>query len=165
MEHASPSTRSRSSELSTLLVCVALLVVITVLRIAVSNPIEAVGFLYVIPISMLASELGVRGGLLAGVGAIALTIFWALIQDVPLGLIGYGARTGTFLGIGLIVGLQAQRRLKLQADRERLIAELHATAMRDQAHRAAQSSVVGRPLRTGARARPSLRTAAQRRGA
>jgi GGDEF domain-containing protein len=113
-------------------VCVALLVVITVLRIAVSNPIEAVGFLYVIPISMLASELGVRGGLLAGVGATALTIFWALIKDVPLGLIGYGARTGTFLGIGLIVGLQSQRRLKLQADRERLIAALHATAMRDQ---------------------------------
>jgi hypothetical protein len=48
-----------------------------------------------------------------------------LIQEVPLGLIGYGARTGTFLGIGLIVGLQSQRRLKLEADRGRLIAERH----------------------------------------
>jgi hypothetical protein len=50
------------------LVCVVLLVVITVPRIAVSNPIEAIGFLYVIPISILAPELGVRGGLRAGRG-------------------------------------------------------------------------------------------------
>ena len=47
-------------------------------------------------------------------------------------MIGYGARAGTFLGVGVIVGLQAQRRRKLQADRERLITELQATAMRDQ---------------------------------
>ena len=68
MEHASESRRRLATELKSVLVCVVLLVVITVLRIAVSNPIEAVGFLYVIPISMLASELGIRGGLLAGVG-------------------------------------------------------------------------------------------------
>ena len=132
MKHASGSRRSQATELKSVLVCVVLLVVITVLRIAVSNPIEAVGFLYVIPISMLASELGIRGGLLAGAGAVVLTVFWASVQHVPLGMIGYGARAGTFLGVGVIVGLQAQRRRKLQADRERLITELQATAMRDQ---------------------------------
>ena len=109
-----------------------LLVLITILRLAVSNPLEAFGFLYVIPISMLASEQGVRGGLLAAAGAIALTIFWAIAQAVSLGIIGYSTRAGTFLGIGVIVGLQAHRRIKLQGEREKLIAELHATAMRDQ---------------------------------
>lgn len=68
---------------------VALLVAVTVLRWAVSNPIEAVGFLYVIPISLLASERGWRGGLHAAAGAVGLTIAWALVQRVPLGLIGY----------------------------------------------------------------------------
>ena len=112
--------------------CVVLLVLITAVRFAVSNPIEAVGFLYVVPIAMLASERGLRAGVLAGAGAVACTILWALIQEVPLGVLGYGARVGTFVGIGVIVGLQARKRLRLEAERERLVAELRATAMRDQ---------------------------------
>ena len=115
-----------------MLLCVALLVLITALRVAVSNPIEAVGFLYVVPIAMLASERGLRAGVLAGAGAVVCTIFWAWLQEVPLGAIGYGARAGTFFGIGVIVGLQSRKRLRLEADRERLMAELRATAMRDQ---------------------------------
>lgn len=115
-----------------MLVCVLLLMIITVLRLIVSNPIEAVGFLYVIPISVLAAEAGVRGGVFSAVGAILLTVGWAVARDVPLGAIGYGARIATFLGIGILVGLQAERRLRLQDERERLIAELRATAMRDQ---------------------------------
>ena len=114
-----------------LLLCVALLVLITGLRLAVSNPIEAVGFLYVIPICLLASESGLRGGLIAAAGAVVLTVFWAVVQDVPLGVIGYAARIATFGGIGVLVGLQSRRRIKLQDERERLIVELAATAMCD----------------------------------
>ncbi len=114
-----------------LLVCAVLLVVITALRLAVSNPIEAVGFLYVIPISFLAFQLGLRGGLISAMGAMALTIFWAIAQDVPLGVVGYAARAATFGGIGVFVGLQSQRRIKLQHEHERLIVKLEATAMRD----------------------------------
>ena len=114
------------------LVCVVMLIVITALRVAVSNPIEAVGFLYVIPIAMLASERGLRAGLLAATGAVLCTVFWAWLQVVSLGVAGYGARVGTFVGIGVIVGLQSQKRLRLEADRVELIAELRATTMRDQ---------------------------------
>ncbi|MEP6954733.1 MAG: GGDEF domain-containing protein [Solirubrobacteraceae bacterium] len=114
-----------------MLLCAVLLVLITGLRLAVDNPIEAVGFLYVIPISFLASELGLRGGLIAATGAIVLTIFWVIVQDVPLGVVGYAARAATFGGIGVFVGLQSQRRIKLQHERERLIVKLEATAMRD----------------------------------
>jgi diguanylate cyclase (GGDEF)-like protein len=124
--------RSLSDDARPVLVCVALLVSITVLRLVVSNPIEAVGFLFVIPVGMLASECGVAAGVAAAAGAVACTVFWAVAQDVPLGVMGYGARVGTFVAIGVIVGLQAQKRLRLEGERERLIAELRATALRDQ---------------------------------
>ena len=132
MEPAKRFPRSLSGGVRSVLVCVALFVLITALRMAVSNPIEAVGFLYVIPIAMLASERGVRAGVLAASSAVGCTVFWALVQDVSLGVIGYGARVGTFAAIGVIVGLQSQHRLRLERDRVRLIAELRATAMRDQ---------------------------------
>jgi hypothetical protein len=128
-----PSTRRLSrTQRTAVAACLVLLGVITVLRLAVSNPIEAVGFLYVIPISLLASELGLRGGVATAGGAILCTVFWALLQDVPLGVIGYTARALTFLGVGIFVGLQSESRLKLEREREGLLAELQATATHDQ---------------------------------
>src|SRR4051812_36172584 len=126
------SPRLSRTQHTALAASLALLVVITVLRLAVSNPIEAVGFLYVIPISLLASELGLRGGVAAATGAILCTGFWAGGQDVPLGIIGYSARALTFLGVGVFVGLQSHSRLKLEREREDLLAELQATATHDQ---------------------------------
>ncbi len=128
----SSAERAPRSERTDVLACALLLILITLLRLAVSNPIEAIGFLYVIPISLLASERGLRGGLLAGGGALLCTVGWAVLQDVPLGLIGYGARGVTFLGVGVFVGLQAQQRLELQREREDLLVELQATATHDQ---------------------------------
>jgi diguanylate cyclase (GGDEF)-like protein len=127
-----PTPHLSRTQRTAVAVALVLLVVISVLRLAISNPIEAVGFLYVIPISLLASELGLRGGLAAAAAAIACTVFWALLQDVPLGVIGYSARALTFLGVGVFVGLQSQGRLKLEREREGLLAELQATATHDQ---------------------------------
>jgi diguanylate cyclase (GGDEF)-like protein len=124
--------RPARSERTDIALCAVLLLLITVLRLAISNPIEAVGFLYVIPISLLASERGVRGGLLAAGGAILCTASWTMAQRVELGWVGYGARTLTYLGVGVFVGLQSQRRLKLQREREDLLAELQGTATHDQ---------------------------------
>jgi diguanylate cyclase (GGDEF)-like protein len=142
------------------LVCALLLILITLLRLAVSNPIEAIGFLYVIPISLLASERGLRGGLLAGGGALLCTIGWAVLQDVPLGLIGYGARGVTFLGVGIFVGLQSQQRLDLQREREALLVELQATATHDQLtglpNRRAWDDRLGRELQHAASSQQPL---------
>ena len=124
--------RQPRSERTDLAVCALLLALITLLRIAVSNPIEAVGFLYVIPVSLLASERGLRGGLIAAAGAVLCTALWAVLQDVPVGLVGYAARGVTFLGVGVLVGLQSEQRLRLQREREDLLAKLQATATRDQ---------------------------------
>ena len=127
-----PALRPPRTERTDLAVCALLLVLITLLRLAVSNPIEAVGFLYVIPISLLASERGLRGGLIAAAGAILCTALWAVAQDVPLGLMGSVARGATFLGVGVFVGLQSDQRLRLQREREDLLAEIQATTTRDQ---------------------------------
>lgn len=119
------------TQVGTSAICALLLVVVTVLRIAVSNPIEAIGFLYVIPISLAAMEFGWRGGAAAAGAALALTVFWAVLQDVPLGAVGYTARAATFGSVGLLGGLQAEQRRTLLEERERLVGELQATAMRD----------------------------------
>ena len=113
-------------------VCLGLLVVITALRIAVDNPIEGVGFLYVIPISLAAAEFGWRGGVAGAFAALAFTVFWAVVQDVPLGVFGYGVRAATFMSVAVLVGLQAEQRRMLVHERERLVEELRATAMQDQ---------------------------------
>ena len=124
-------TRSWPTQAGTAAICALLLVVVTALRIAVSNPIEAIGFLYVIPISLAAMEFGWRGGAAAAGAALALTVFWAVLQDVPLGAVGYTARAATFGSVGLLVGLQAEQRRTLLEERERLVGELQVTAMRD----------------------------------
>jgi diguanylate cyclase (GGDEF)-like protein len=110
---------------------VALLVVITGLRLAVSNPIEAIGFLYVIPISLLASEHGWRGGIYGAAAAFGLTVFWAIVQDVPLGVIGYVSRGATFAAVGVIGGFHSEERRRLERERELLLDELRATALSD----------------------------------
>ncbi|MEO8689067.1 MAG: GGDEF domain-containing protein [Solirubrobacteraceae bacterium] len=152
--------RQPRRERTDLAVCALLLAVITLLRLAVSNPVEAVGFLYVIPVSLLASERGLRGGLIASAGAMLLTVAWVVLQDVPLGLIGYGARAVTFLGVGVLVGLQAEQRLRLQREREDLLAELQATTTHDQLtglpNRRAWDDRVEQALRRAADARAPL---------
>lgn len=110
---------------------ILLLVAITVARFAVANPIEAVGSLYVLPICLVAAELGWRAGVAAAFASIAGTVLWAVAQEVPLGVVGYGARAATFLAVGVIVGVLATQRLALQRQREELLDDLRRLAMTD----------------------------------
>lgn len=139
-------------------VAAIMLVAITVLRLWVSNPIEAVGFLYVVPISLVGAEFGWRPGVTTAGIAMLLTVGWALVQHVPLGIVGYGARGATFAAVGALVGLQRELRGRLESEREELIAELHAGAMRDQ--------LTGLPNRRAweERFQHELRSAARRGG-
>jgi len=114
------------------LACGALLVLVTGLRLAVDNPIEAVGFLYVVPISIAAVEYGWRGGVVVAASALALTHLWVTLQGVPLSLVGYAVRASMFAGLGILVGLQADQRRRLLAERDALVEELRDGAMRDQ---------------------------------
>jgi diguanylate cyclase (GGDEF)-like protein len=132
MPHGAPWPLLLRSPRRVIALAALMLALVTVLRLWISNPIEAVGFLYVIPISFVGAELGWRGGAWTAGAAMLLTIGWALLQNVPLGVFGYGARGATFFAVGLLVGLQGDLRRRLEAERERLIAELSAGAMRDQ---------------------------------
>ena len=105
---------------------------ITALRFAVDNPIEAVGFLYVIPISVAAAELGWRAGAVAAAVAMVLVGLWVVVQEVDLGLLGYAVRAVTFGTVALTLGAQADRRRRVEDQREAFAAELHAMAMIDQ---------------------------------
>jgi len=116
----------------TIAACVALLLAITALRLAVANPFEAIGFLYVMPISLAAMELGWRGGLAAAAAAIGLTFLWMVVQDVPLGMLGLSVRITMFAGVGALVGLQSEQLRRLLREREQLVLELEASARRDQ---------------------------------
>jgi diguanylate cyclase (GGDEF)-like protein len=116
----------------TIAACVALLLAITGLRLAVANPFEAIGFLYVMPISLAAMELGWRGGLAAAAAAIGLTFLWAMVQEVPLGLLGFSGRITMFAGVGVLIGLQSEQLRRVLREREQLVLELEASARRDQ---------------------------------
>ena len=55
-----------------------------------------------------------------------------MLQVVPLGLVGYLVRASMFAGLGILVGLQADQRRRLLAERDSLVEELRDGAMRDQ---------------------------------
>jgi diguanylate cyclase (GGDEF)-like protein/PAS domain S-box-containing protein len=101
-------TKSRA----TLWIALGLYALIFAARWAVSDQGSGLAFLYVLPIALLAMELGVIAGFAAA--ALAFTLFcgWALAGDVSLGVIGYLTRAVIFAAVGWLVGrLATQRRL------------------------------------------------------
>ncbi len=158
---ALPPSRHRARPVVLALVLFA---AITAARFAVPNPIEAVGFLYVVPISMVAVEYGWRGGVLAAAIAFGLAVVWALAEDVPLGALGYGVRASTFAFIGAVVGLQDELRRRLEREREALVAELRRLATHDQLtglpNRRAWDDRLALELRRSARSNEPLTVAA-----
>ncbi|HEX8054262.1 MAG TPA: sensor domain-containing diguanylate cyclase [Thermoleophilaceae bacterium] len=102
-----------------LILCTVLCALITVLRFAVANPVESIGFLYTIPVAMIAVEFGAGAGIGAALATLGLTVMWAETRDVPLGLVGYAARASTLAAIGGIVGTLAKQRERVEQDRRR----------------------------------------------
>jgi diguanylate cyclase (GGDEF)-like protein/PAS domain S-box-containing protein len=90
-----------------------------VARLASSDPGDAVGFLYAIPIALLASEFGLAMGLGAAGFASALTIAWAQTAKVDLSVLGYATRLAVLLLVGGLVGQLARNRKELASTNER----------------------------------------------
>ncbi len=97
----------------------ALFVAVTAGRFAVANPADGVTFLYVIPIALVATELGVPGGIASGVLATLLSAGWALIKHVGVTPIGYGSRAIAMLGFGVVVGFLIEERSRRAAEAAR----------------------------------------------
>jgi diguanylate cyclase len=74
------------------------------LRFAATTTADAVTFLYVIPIVLVAIAFGERGGLAAAILAFALSVVWTVVDGVAIGPLGYAVRAAVFLLIGSLVG-------------------------------------------------------------
>ena len=59
-----------------------------------------------------------------------LVLVWAITEGVPLATLG--PRLGTFIAVGLVIGIQAHKSRRLEGERARLLEELQRVAMLDQ---------------------------------
>jgi diguanylate cyclase (GGDEF)-like protein/PAS domain S-box-containing protein len=96
-----------------------LFVAIFVLRTTVGTLADAISFLYVIPLVIVAISLGMRAGLVAGAVAFAFSTLSALIADQPTSALGYFNRALVFLFIGGLVGRFAEELRSLEAESTR----------------------------------------------
>ena len=90
-----------------------------VLRLAAGTAGDAVSFLYVVPVAVVAVALGERAGLAAATVAFALAGGWALLEDADVTPLGYVIRAGVFLLIGDLVGRFATGLRALEAESAR----------------------------------------------
>jgi diguanylate cyclase len=96
-----------------------LFVAIFALRITVGTLADAISFLYVVPVIVVAIALGMRAGLVAGLIAFGLSSASALIADQPTSALGYFNRAVVFLFIGALVGRFADELRSLEAESNR----------------------------------------------
>jgi diguanylate cyclase (GGDEF)-like protein/PAS domain S-box-containing protein len=102
-----------------IVVATLLFIAIFVLRTTVGTLADAISFLYVIPVIVVAIALGMRAGLVAGAVAFGLTSASALIADQPTSALGYFNRAVVFLFIGALVGRFADQLRSLEAESAR----------------------------------------------
>jgi diguanylate cyclase (GGDEF)-like protein/PAS domain S-box-containing protein len=89
------------------------------MRVAVANPAEGIGFLYVVPVALLAVEFGRWAGVAAAAVALGLVTLWDLTEDVEVGVDGYLARGIALVVMGALVGQLAMRRRRLEEETSR----------------------------------------------
>jgi diguanylate cyclase (GGDEF)-like protein/PAS domain S-box-containing protein len=97
----------------------ALFIAIFVLRTTVGTLADAISFLYLVPVVIVAISYGTRAGALAGALAFALSTASALIADQPTSAFGYFNRIAVFVFIGALVGRFAQDLRSLEAESTR----------------------------------------------
>jgi diguanylate cyclase (GGDEF)-like protein/PAS domain S-box-containing protein len=97
----------------------ALFAAIFVLRATVGSVGDAISFLYVAPVVIVAVALGARAGLIAGAVAFALSSLGSIVGDLPINPVGYVNRALVYLFIGALVGRFADRQRALEAESAR----------------------------------------------
>lgn len=116
-----PSLYARvlASRRSAFAVAAALFVVATIARFALPDPANGVGFLFLVPICLIATDFGWRGGLASGGIAFGLIVTWTQLEGVTLSGIGYSSRAITYLSVGWLVGVLGEQRRRHAAESER----------------------------------------------
>ena len=99
----------RSSDALTIAVSLVLFAVVTVLFAIVHTPADGIGFLYVLPIGLVAVELGWRWGVFIAAICFGAYLVFAVVRDVELSLLGYVTRAVVLFSIGGALGWVAAR--------------------------------------------------------
>ena len=98
------------------------------LRLLSSNPEDVPFMLLMLPITLIAADFEVIGGIVGGGIALAIVAVWDRVGGLPFGVGGYVSRAIAFLLVGVVVGhLLAQRRIvgqKLSGHRD-LSVDMH----------------------------------------
>jgi diguanylate cyclase (GGDEF)-like protein/PAS domain S-box-containing protein len=102
-------------------VAAVLFAAIFVLRTTVGTLADAISFLYLVPVVVVAISLGMRAGLLAGAVAFGLSSLSALMADQPTSLFGYFNRAAVFLFIGGLVGRFVEDLRSLETESARFL--------------------------------------------
>jgi diguanylate cyclase (GGDEF)-like protein/PAS domain S-box-containing protein len=102
-------TADGHSDAWTIAVSLGLFAVVSVLFMIRHAPADGVGFLYVLPVGLVAVELGWRWGV--GVAALCFGsyVIWAALNDIELSLLGYATRAVVLFSIGGALGWVAAR--------------------------------------------------------
>ena len=96
-----------------------LFLVIMAFRFTVEDASEPINFLMVIPIGLLAVELGLKGGLFGAGVASAFVVFWDAVADPELTPLGFSLRFVVFLVSGVTFGALTQSRRELEGESQR----------------------------------------------
>jgi diguanylate cyclase (GGDEF)-like protein/PAS domain S-box-containing protein len=111
--------RPHLSRRGALAAAAALFVVITAARFAFSEPTNGIGALYLVPICVIAAELGAVAGVAAGTAATAIVFGWATLTGAHVSMMGDVWRLVTFAAIGGLVGGLVRQRDRLAAESAR----------------------------------------------
>jgi signal transduction histidine kinase len=91
------------------------------LRQLVTGERETVGLLYVVPVSMVALELGVVSGILAAAFAVALVGVWSLTSGGDISVLGFTTRAVAYLSVGVVAGRFGERMREVHRRQELLL--------------------------------------------
>jgi signal transduction histidine kinase len=91
------------------------------LRMAGGDATDGIDLLYVVPVSLVALELGLPGGAAAAALALALLAAWALATNADLAAVGVSARAVAYAAVGLIAGRFSDRMREGQTRHRQLL--------------------------------------------
>jgi diguanylate cyclase len=100
-------------------IATVLFAAIFVLRVTVGTLADAISFLYVLPVVLVATARGTRAGLLAGTVAFLLSSAGASMADAPASALGYANRALVYLFVGGLTGRFATTLRALEAESAR----------------------------------------------
>jgi len=112
-------------------VAMALFAGVLALRLLAGDPVDAYSMLYALPVALVATATGLRGGTLAGLAAVGLMAVWAEVDEVSLSLPGWSSRVVPLLLLGVLIGQATDRVRRAEGERSRLeeAAMLHRQAI------------------------------------